>query len=130
MFSRHQHIPAVSWSFNEGRYWDLWMIVHILSGAIASCILVLLQLPAIYSYPVAIVALAGWELGEMTYGIEEEPENWVLDIVFGMLGFWFVYEKVLPGMERLGIVGVGGFLLLFNVLFALLGWGAYRKRSK
>lgn len=127
--TKPDHVPAISWTWSEGRYWDLWMIVHALSGAICASIILLLGMPATYAYAVAIVVLAAWELGEMAFGIEEEPENWVLDIVFGMLGFWFVYEKVLPGMTMIEAAAVGGVLLLFNGIFAFLGWRAYRKRS-
>ena len=130
MGSTRKDIPLVSWTWSEGRYWDLWMIVHTLSGTIVAAAIILLRFPPIYAYPVALIALAAWELGEMAYVIKEEPENWVLDIVFGMLGFWFVYEKVLPGMTRIEAAGVGGVLLFFNSVFAFLGWRAYRKRGK
>ncbi len=125
-----KEIPAVSWSWQEGRYWDLWMIVHGLTGTIAACVLAWFALPAMYAYPLILLVLTGWEIGEMAFGIKEELENWVLDIVFGMLGFWFVYEKVLPGMSPIEIAGVGGVLLFFNTFFAFMGWRAYRIRGK
>ena len=127
---KHKPVPAISWTWDEGRYCDLWMIVHVLSGMICGCVIVLLRFPDVYAYLIAIIALAVYELGEMAYGIEEEPQNWLLDIVAGMLGFWFVYEKVLPGMTAVETIKVGASLLLFNGIFALLGWRAYRKRMK
>jgi hypothetical protein len=121
-------IPAVSWSWQEGRYWDLWMIVHTLTGTICACVVALLDLPPMYAYLLVLLALTVYELGEMAAGIVEEIENWVLDVLFGMFGFWFVYEKVLPDMSFIEIAGVGGVLLFFNAIFAFMGWRAYRKR--
>jgi hypothetical protein len=123
-------VPAISWNWQEGRYWDLWMIVHTLTGTICACIAAVLGFRPMYAYPLALLGLTAWEIGEMAFGINEELENWILDIVFGMFGFWFVYAKVLPGDTLIDVIGVGMFLLLFNGLFAFLGWKSYRKRSR
>ncbi len=128
-FITPEKIPAISWSWSEGRYWDLWMIVHGLTGTICACVMALSGLHPMYAYPFILLVLTGWELGEMAFGIKEEIENWVLDIVFGMFGFWFVYEKVLRGMTFSDIVAVGAVLFFFNCVFAILGWRSYRKRG-
>lgn len=106
------------------------MIVHGLSGTICACIVAWFSMPAAYAYSATLLALTLWELGEMAFGVKEEIENWVLDIIFGMLGFWFVYEKVLPETTRFEIGGIGIFLLIFNGFFAFLGWRSYRARGK
>src|SRR5574338_1241088 len=123
-------VPAISWNWQEGRYWDLWMIVHTLTGTICACAAALLSLRPMYAYPLARRGFTAWELGEMAFGINEELENWILDIVFGMFGFWFVYANVLPGDTLIDVVGVGALLLVFNGLFAFLGWKSYRKRGR
>lgn len=105
------------------------MIVHALTGAICGCVAVLLGLHPAYAYPLILIGLTAWEVGEMVLGIREELVNWILDIVFGMLGFWLVYERVLPDAGFVGTLGVGALLALFNGLFAFLGWKAYRKRG-
>lgn len=126
----HQkNIPAISWTWQEGRYWDLWMIVHALTGAICASAAVLMGIHPVYAYPVVLLGLTAWEIGEMIFGIKEELVNWILDVVFGMLGFWLVYERVLPDAGFVGTLGVGTLLALFNGLFAFLGWKAYRKRT-
>jgi hypothetical protein len=122
-------VPTISWNWQEGRYWDLWMIVHTFSGTVCACVVALLGMPPAFGYPFILLVLTGWEIGEMVFGIDEELPNWILDIVFGMIGFWFVYEHVLPGDTFGGIIAVGTILLLSNSLFATLGWRSYRKRK-
>ncbi|MBP9771785.1 MAG: RNA 2'-phosphotransferase [Candidatus Pacebacteria bacterium] len=128
-FKAPDPVPFISWSFQEGKIWDLWMIVHALSGAVSACVLAALGMHPMYAYPFVLLILTGWEIGEMVFGIAEELENWILDIVAGMLGFWFVYEKLLSDMSRPQIIAVGVVILLANSLFAFLGWRGYKKRN-
>ncbi len=128
-FQAPDPVPFISWSFQEGKIWDLWMIVHALTGAICACVVSAFGLHPMYAYPLVLLVLTGWEIGEMGFGIAEELENWLLDVAVGMLGFWFVYEKLLPDMSRIQIIAVGVVILLANSLFAFLGWRGYKKRT-
>ncbi len=128
-FKAPDPVPFISWSFQEGKIWDLWMIVHALTGAVSACVLAAVGMHPMYAYPFVLLILTGWEIGEMVFGIAEELENWILDIVAGMIGFWFVYEKLLPDMSRPQIIAVGVVILLANSLFAFLGWRGYKKHS-
>lgn len=121
-------IANVSLGWAEGRYFDRWMIVHFLVGAMGgfSNILFALAVPTVFVVGAVLMAL--WEALEHAKGIREAWENRVLDVVVGLLG---------TGVALLVLARVGRAtaLTLFWVSAALslvgevLGWLAYRRRT-
>jgi hypothetical protein len=81
--------PDFSFSWSEGRFVDLWMLVHTSSGVAGGLFSVFL--PWRYWQ----VALAGfglmvlWEVLEYAWGIRESAANVLLDVVVGMVGLSF-----------------------------------------
>ncbi len=129
-FIRPDPVPFISLSWSEGRVFDLWMIVHALSGMILACGIWLLPMPTAFDYPLILVLLILWEIGEMISGIKEEPENLVLDIVSGMVGFWIVYEHIVPEMTHPDIWMLGSVFVLVIAVLNFFGWKAYKKRGQ
>ncbi|MEK7579002.1 MAG: hypothetical protein AAB460_00495 [Patescibacteria group bacterium] len=123
-------IPLISLTWSEGRIFDLWMIVHTLSGMALACGIWLLPLPTTFDYPLVLVLLIAWEIYEIAAGLTEEVENLTLDIVFGLIGFSFVYEKMLTDASTGYAWAIGVAFLACNALLNFLGWRAYRKRGK
>lgn len=131
MNPEHQHseIPLVSWSWREGRIWDNWMIVHFLSGTTIASALGLMSFSQGYAYLIAFGLLVAWELGEKVGRIEEESENLVLDVVFGMLGFALFEHYLVAHMTQSQTWWSFGVTFALTLGGSLLGWMAYRRRT-
>jgi hypothetical protein len=118
----------VTFSWEEGRYFDLWMIAHAVGGAfLGFLILYYLPLGRVWAYVLGFVVIAGWELVEVWFGIEETTENRILDVVSGMIGFTLAYELGLRIVPQAQFA-----LLVYSAVIAatldLLGWLDYRRR--
>jgi hypothetical protein len=108
-------IPPVTTSFAEGRYFDLWMLVHFASGAAGGYSNVFWELPVPLVYGLALILMILWELGEYIARIYESWPNRVIDIVVGLLGVALAVGTapfLLPSREILAFaVGTGAGLL-------------------
>lgn len=120
--------PLVSFSWNEGRIWDHWMVVHFLSGTIVACCLHLLEMHILHGYLVALGLMVSWEIGEMVGGVREKLENWLLDIVVGMAGFVLFERYIVPALGREATWVALFALFVLGVAGAFFGWRAYKKR--
>lgn len=123
-------IPFVSWSWKEGRVWDNWMIVHLLSGTIIACFTTLLGMETLHAYLLAIGLMVSWEIGEMVGGIREEIENLLIDIIVGMFGFFLLQTWILPMLSRDATWWTLIFLFSIGLAGGLAGWIAYKERSE
>lgn len=122
-------MPLFSATFAEGRYFDLWLIVHFLGGVTGGFSNVWFGLSSLAVFLVGTGLMILWEGGEYLAGIRESRENRLLDIVVGLLGV----VLALAIAARLGTVGqrvaflVSGSALAFG---SFLGWRAHRRRAK
>lgn len=123
-------IPLISWSWKEGRVWDNWMIVHFLSGAIIACFTIVLEMQHLHAYLLALGLMISWEIGEMVGGVREEIENWLLDIVIGMFGFFLLQTCILPRLTHDATWWTLFLLFSLGIIGGFLGWMAYQKRSR
>ncbi len=129
----HEHraaTPAISWDWKEGKYWDLWMIVHFWSGVVIALIIPFIKAPQELLVGIAFLGLLAWELVEYFFDIHEVIENRILDIVFGLAGLLLVTKYVVPELKQASAVG-WGLMIAFVVLVVLgfFGWRAYKKRT-
>ena len=124
-----QHTPAVSLSWKEGKYWDLWMIVHFWSGVVLAFLVPFIDAPKEFILGIAFLCLVAWELIEYFFDIHEVIENRILDIIFGLAGLLLFSNYLIPILERESLVGFGftGSLIIL-VILGVLGWKAYRER--
>lgn len=110
--------PLISLTFDEGRYFDLWMGVHFVSGVAGGFSNVYFALSPIWVFALGFAMMFAWEVVEYLNGIRESFSNRVVDIVVGVLGVWLalVIARVLePRGEwiafgltlALGLVGMG-----------------------
>ena len=123
-------IPNVSWTYDEGKYFDMWMIVHFLTGTVIGTGAYLLGFNAIVAYTGTFVGLALYEVVEDVFGVEETVENRLTDIVFGYAGFAPFYAFVAPHVSLFvnqTLFVTSGFLV---TVVSVLGWRAYKKRSR
>lgn len=126
----HETPPLISWGWTEGRVWDNWMIVHFLSGTVTCGVLMIAGTSPSYASIIALVVLTLWEFAEMAFGVDEETENLVLDIVFGMLGFFVFSEYLAPALAPHHITTATFVLFVLASLGSFLGWRARVKRGE
>ena len=121
--------PIVSWGWEEGRYWDLWMIVHFWSGVVLAFGIPFVNAPREFLIGLAFLALVAWELIEYFFDIHEVIENRILDIIFGLAGLLLFSNYLIPILQRESLFGFGfaGSLVIL-VILGVLGWKAYRER--
>ncbi len=121
--------PAISMTFAEGRYFDLWMLVHCLGGTTGGFSNLLFGLSPARVYLIGLGLMVLWEAVEHVRGIREQFINRVLDIVAGLGGVAFALW-VSGELDDRGRVAA---LVLSGVLFgvgSLWGWLAYRRRVR
>lgn len=122
-------VPGISWTYDEGKYFDMWMVVHFLTGTVIGLGTYLLGFNPVLAYTGTFVGLAIYELVEEFFDIEETLENRLTDIVFGYAGFALFYPLISPMFSTFGnqmlLVAAGALV----IIGAVLGWRAYDKRD-
>lgn len=122
-------LPAVSTSWSEGHFFDLWMLVHFASGAAGGFSNVWFELGLLTLCGLGLALMVLWELGEAAAGIHEAFANRLVDVVVGMAG-------VALAIVLTPLLGTAGAVVAFIATLgaALVGMGlgvrAYRRRKR
>lgn len=119
----------VSLSWNEGRYFDLWMLVHLTGGVAGGFSNALFRLPTGGVLLLGFLLMLLWELVEIRLGVRESWENRLLDVALGLAGV----AVALALSPRLGPSGRVAAFVVSVLVFAvgdLMGWLAYRRRMR
>jgi len=111
--------------WREGKYVDLWSVVHAHAGFLLAWFLFELGLPLAATVALTLLALAAYEGGEQIAGVDEHATNRITDIVFGMVGLAIAHQiqAVPAGRSIMPVVGVT------FVLLNLWGWLAWMRRE-
>lgn len=115
--------------WREGKWLDLWSVVHLLSGASIGFVFHLLPFDARSSVIIVFLLLTGYEMWEKIVQIEETPTNRVMDVVVGMVSFLPVYFFVAPELHATWFILTFGFILTANVVMSVFGWIASQKAA-
>jgi hypothetical protein len=115
----------------EGRFIDLWTVVHFLTGVLLGFTLFIFDfpIPLIWVFVVVLVFLVLWELFEYIRKIKETAGNRIVDILIAVVGFaltMFAYPILEP--EFANIIGI--IILVIYLTLGLSGWLAYEVRTK
>ena len=119
----------ISWSFAEGRLFDLWMVVHFmtgLTGGLSNTHLLLSTAPLVL---VGAALMILWEVLEWFAGIRESFENRVIDVLVGLAG-------IATALQIARLVSAEGERLAFRIALgataalSAAGWAAYRRRRR
>jgi hypothetical protein len=81
-----RRIPWISTTWEEGRLFDRWMIVHFISGVAGGFSNVLFDLTTRGIYALGLSLLLLWEVGEHLQRVRESWENRVIDLAVGVAG--------------------------------------------
>lgn len=121
--------PLVSPDWREGRVYDRWMLVHLMSGVAGGFSNVYFGLSAPVVVAIGLGLMVLWEGVEVLAGIAESWENRLIDLAFGLVGV----ALALLAAARLGRRAELWAFWVSLVVFAVgdfLGWLAYRRRTR
>jgi len=116
--------------WREGKWLDLWSVVHILSGISIGLGLYFLHLGALASVALTFVSLVAYELWEAMVKIEEAPTNRTMDVVVGMVGFIPAFFLIAPALPTTELVYTFCGIFALNTGLAAIGWHASQKAAK
>jgi hypothetical protein len=119
----------VTFSWEEGKYFDLWMVVHALAGMVLGFATLLFLESRILAYVIGFILLVINEVAEKYFKIHEAPENRVLDIVVGIIFFAIAYELSFSLLERTSIWALFVYSLIILGILSLLGWLDKKRRE-
>lgn len=115
--------------WREGKWVDLWSLVHLLSGASTAFSLALLGFGFEASTVIAFLLFVAYELWEAMVKIAETPQNRSMDVVAGMVSFVPVFYFV-QGWSGYYFILVFGLIVTLNIVLATFGWLASRKAEE
>lgn len=120
--------PSVSFTFLEGKYLDLWTVVHISTGLLLASLGNMVPVSEPWPFFVAVILLILWELVEVRLGIGEHMENIITDILVGCLGYGLAI--ILFSHTNISAFVLGVVSVVVIVIFDFLGVRAYRRRTR
>lgn len=115
--------------WREGKWLDLWSVVHLLTGASIGFTFHLLPFDALSSTVIVLLALISYEMWEKIVEIEEAPTNRVMDVVVGMVSFIPIYLALAPELHGSDYILTFGLVLTANVVLSVFGWLASQKAA-
>ena len=112
--------------WREGKWVDLWSVVHLLSGVSFGLALGVLNLGTTASIVIALLSFVLYETWEAMVKIIETPQNRFMDVLLGMASFVPTFF-LSAGMPTNIFILIFGLTLTANVVMATLGWLESRK---
>lgn len=115
--------------WREGKWLDLWSVVHLLSGVSVAFSIAWLGFGFPASAVIAFLLFVTYELWEAMVKIEETPQNRSMDVVVGMVSFVPAFFAI-QGVPSSSLILTFGLVLTANVVLATFGWLASRKADE
>ena len=115
--------------WREGKWLDLWSVVHILSGITAGLGLYLLHLNSSSALVLALTTFILYEIWEAFVRIEETFTNRIMDILAGMTGFLPAFFLLPPQTTYAMLVCAFVVVFTLNVAMSIVGWRASQKAA-
>ena len=116
-------------TWREGKWLDLWSVVHLLSGASVGFSITWLGFGFPASTVIAFLLFVAYELWEAMVKIHETPQNRSMDVVVGIVSFVPTFFLV-QGLSGSYFILAFGLVLTANVVLATFGWLASRKAEE
>ncbi|MEK7156514.1 MAG: hypothetical protein AAB790_01780 [Patescibacteria group bacterium] len=115
--------------WREGKWVDLWSVVHLLSGVSTAFAITWFGFGFAASAVIAFLLFVAYELWEAMVKIAETPQNRSMDVVAGMVSFVpaFFLVQILSGSALILAFGI---VLTVNIVLATFGWLASRKADE
>ena len=113
--------------WREGKWLDLWSVVHFLTGVSFGLGMTFLKLGTSSSIIIVFLILVTYEMWEAMVKIAETPQNRVMDVIVGMASFLPIFLYLAPSLTYSPLVLTFGFVLTANIVMATFGWLESRK---
>jgi hypothetical protein len=114
--------------WEHGDYVDMWSLVHLLVGILATGILLNL-FSAIWAFAALVFGAVAWELFEAALGIGEHMANYVTDIALAIVGYFFAAYFYFILNKSFSVSALGA-LALACALLSLWGFWDMRKNRR
>lgn len=115
--------------WREGEWFDLWSVVHFLSGLSIGLGFYFLHVNSFASVALVLVSLIAYEMWERLMQMEETFANGCMDVVVGMLSFLLVFFILAPLVSRAAVPYAFGLVFVANVVLSIFGWRASQKAA-
>lgn len=115
--------------WREGKWLDLWSVVHLLSGITIGLGFSFLHFDPFASVALTLVSLVAYEMWEQIVQIEEAPTNRFMDVVVGMASFLPTLLLLAPLFSRDALVASFAFVLTITIVLSIFGWHASQKAA-
>ncbi|MBI5457925.1 hypothetical protein HY971_04345 [Candidatus Kaiserbacteria bacterium] len=112
----------------EGRYVDLWSVVHVLSGIALAFYPRYFGFSVLATFIIVTLLFIMYEMFEVIVKIEEYPTNRVTDVLFGLVGFAPVYfvDQYLGSTTSIFLCGIATTIV---TVVSIVGWSSSYKAS-
>lgn len=114
--------------WREGKWLDLWSVVHFLSGVTMGLFPKHLRLEAVSAYVITFLLLVLYEMFETLVKIKETRTNRFMDVVVGIASFALAHSFHPFITEPAGYFLLGTFFVSASVLSAV-GWHMSQKAA-
>ncbi|MBM3261803.1 hypothetical protein FJY93_05355 [Candidatus Kaiserbacteria bacterium] len=115
--------------WREGKWLDLWSVVHFLSGISIGLGIAFFDFGTIASTVIVFILLVAYEMWEAMVQIHETPQNRVMDVVVGMASFLPTFAYFGRAHESSAFILAFGIVLTLNIVLATMGWYESRKAA-
>jgi uncharacterized membrane protein (DUF373 family) len=115
--------------WREGKWLDLWSVVHFLSGISLGFGIALFQFGTVASIVIVFILLVAYELWEAMVQIHETPQNRIMDVVVGMASFVPTFLLFAPSHGESSFIFAFGLILTLNIVLSALGWYESQKAA-
>jgi len=115
--------------WREGKWIDLWSVVHFLSGVSFGLGATFFKFGAVPTIVIVFLLLVAYEMWEAMVKIHETPQNRFMDVVVGMASFVPAFFLV-QGLSGPSLILAFGLVLTVNIVLATFGWLASRKAEE
>jgi hypothetical protein len=127
--TREGHIERTD-IWREGKWVDLWSVVHFFSGVIIGLLLYLLHFGPTASIALTLISLIAYEMWEMLVQIEETPNNRFMDVVTGMAGYLPAFFLLAPQLSYTTLATTLVLVLAGDSTLSFFGWRASQKAAE
>jgi hypothetical protein len=115
--------------WREGKWLDLWSVVHFLSGVSLGLGISFFKFGTVSSVIIVFLLLVAYEMWEAMVKIEETPQNRFMDVVVGMVSFLPTFFFVTPELAQKDVIISFVLILMWNITLAAIGWYESRKAT-
>ena len=116
--------------WREGKWLDLWSVVHFLSGMSVGLGFYFLRFDPLAANALALVSFVAYEMWEALMDIFETPQNRFMDVVVGEVSFLPTFFLLAPLFTHRELVPIFALVFIVNVALATLGWRASQKAAE